>query len=124
MQTGDAANAWNDGDNVWNLFFFDTGSVTVEVRDGEGRLHVYTENAVHDEWLSDASSVAVWVADLVQGDLAASQWVLWPAEPGAAPFDPVVMDGEAVWVRRRTHNVVAPIGGLSSIARRASDQSG
>ncbi|MGU3293001.1 hypothetical protein [Williamsia sp. M5A3_1d] len=114
LQTGEEAYCWDDRDAVWNLFISADGMAAVEVRGPDGRAHIYTESSCHTVD-ADEPDTTVWVADLVQGDLAASQWVLWPAFDGQAPMDPLVLHGRAVWVHRHTREPIAPIGGLQGL---------
>ena len=114
MQTGTEAYTWDDRYAVWNLFITADGMAAVEVRGRDGRVHISTESCCHDTEGSNAWTT-MWVADLVQGDLAASQWVLWPAFDGQAPMDPLIRDDRAMWVHRHTHDPVAPIGGLRDV---------
>lgn len=115
MQTGRRANAWDVATSVWHLYIADHGPVAIEVRDSDGRARIYTENP---DTVADRTGVStiVWVADLVQGDFAASDWVLWPALEGHPPMDPTVVDGRAVWVARRTREPVVSIGELRAYA--------
>lgn len=115
MQTGERANAWDVATSVWNLFISDDDHVAIEIRDTGGRALIYTENPDDVAGRSEASTID-WVADLVQGDFAAHEWVLWPALEGRPPMDPTVVDGRAMWVDHRTREPVVPIGELEAYA--------
>ncbi len=52
----------------------------------------------------------VWVASVVQDELAGYEFVQWPSD-GWKLLAPDLRGGEAVWVDRSDH-VVAPIGAL------------
>lgn len=121
MQTGQQADVWDVAATVWNLFIANDGHVAIEVRDAGGRVLIYTENPDDAVDRTDASTIG-WVADLVQGDFAASDWVLWPALEGQPPMDPALVDGRAMWVDRRTREPVVPVGELQAFLLAGSEQ--
>ena len=51
----------------------------------------------------------VWVASVVQDELAGYEFVQWPSD-GWRLLDPELRDGEAVWVDPSSDSVVSPIG--------------
>ncbi|MBF6216152.1 hypothetical protein IU487_34730 [Nocardia puris] len=65
----------------------------------------------------DASrcAAAVWVADVVQAELAGYEFVQWPSR-GRHLLSPRQIDDSAVWIDPHTDAVVAQIGDLCATA--------
>jgi hypothetical protein len=60
-----------------------------------------------------AAQAAVWIAEVIQDELAGYEFVQWPVD-GQRIFVPALRDDAAVWVRPATKDVVCRIGGLCS----------
>lgn len=71
------------------------------------------EGLTMDASFEDAS---VWVADVVQTELAGYEFIQWPSL-GRHLFLPRLRDGRAVWIDPHTDTAVAHIGKLSESCR-------
>jgi len=57
------------------------------------------------------NEATVWVADVVQNELAGYEFVQWPSE-GKHPLLPRLREQRPVWANPHTEDIVAPIGEL------------
>lgn len=98
---------------MWELSVFDDWSVGVA---GQARgLGGFGLRSFVSTLDTPAAEATVWIADMVQTDLAGYESIQWPSR-GKRMLEPRLAGGDAVWIDTESGKSVAAIGGLCGAA--------